>query len=89
MTALGPDRWRAVSPYLNEALEIASDERAAWLASIHARDAALADDLRTLLADHAALHESGFLERAVPGWAACGWPSAATAGSKAVRRSNC
>jgi serine/threonine protein kinase/Tfp pilus assembly protein PilF len=66
MTALGPDRWRAVSPYLNEALEIASDERAAWLASIHARDAALADDLRTLLADHAALHESGFLERAVP-----------------------
>ena len=66
MPPLSPDRWRAVSPYLDHALEIAADDRAAWLASIRARDAALAADLQTLLAEHDALHESHFLERAVP-----------------------
>ena len=64
--ALSPDRWRAVSPYLDEALEIATAERAAWLASIRARDAALAADLRLLLEEHETLHESRFLERVVP-----------------------
>ena len=33
MPPISPDRWRALSPYLDEALEIAADERAAWLAS--------------------------------------------------------
>ena len=66
MAALSPDRGRAVSPYLDEALEIATGERATWLASIAARDAALAADLRALLAEHEAVHESRFLERAVP-----------------------
>jgi serine/threonine protein kinase/tetratricopeptide (TPR) repeat protein len=66
MPALSPDRWRTVSPYLDEALELAPEERAAWLASIRARDAALAADLRLLIEEHAALHESRFLERAVP-----------------------
>jgi serine/threonine protein kinase/tetratricopeptide (TPR) repeat protein len=66
MPGLSPDRWRAVSPYLDEALDIATGERAAWLASIRARDEALADDLRLLLEEHEALHASRFLERAVP-----------------------
>ena len=66
MPALSADRWRAVSPYLDEALEMAAEGRAAWLASIRARDATLAADLSTLLADHEAVHESGFLERAAP-----------------------
>ena len=66
MPALSPDRWRAVSPYLDEALEIATVDRTAWLAGIRARDAALAADLGTLLADHDAVHEARFLERAVP-----------------------
>ena len=34
MPPLSPDRWRALSPYLDEALEIAAEDRAAWLASI-------------------------------------------------------
>ncbi len=66
MSALSPDRWRVVSPYLDEALEIATEERAAWLAAIRARDAILAADLRALLAEHEAVHESRFLERAAP-----------------------
>ena len=39
---------------------------ASWLASIRARDAALAADLGALLADHVEVHESHFLEQAVP-----------------------
>ena len=66
MPAVNPDRWRTLSPYLDEALEMTNGERAAWLASIHISNSALAADLRALLADHDALHESRFLERAVP-----------------------
>ena len=66
MPPLSADRWRALSPYLDEALDIASSQRAAWLASIRARDAVLAADLQLLLAEHEALHESHFLEGTVP-----------------------
>src|SRR4030095_4790062 len=59
------ERWRVLSPYLDEALEIVPDERAAWLASIATRDAALADDLRAMLAQHRTVHQSRFLARAV------------------------
>ncbi len=65
MPPFSADRWRVLSPYLDEALDIASDERAAWLAAIAARDATLADDLRAMLAQHRTVHQSGFLERAV------------------------
>ena len=47
---ISPERWRVLSPYLDEALEIEAAEQAAWLASISARDPALADDLRSMLA---------------------------------------
>jgi eukaryotic-like serine/threonine-protein kinase len=71
MPPLSADRWRTLSPYLDEALEIADRDRAAWLASICSRDAALGADLRILLAEHVAVHECGFLESAVlPGRAA-------------------
>src|SRR4029453_6417539 len=74
MPPFNADRWRVLSPYLDEALEIAPDEPADWLASIAARDAALADDLRSMLAQHRTVHESKFLERAVldPGHAPLG-----------------
>jgi eukaryotic-like serine/threonine-protein kinase len=65
MPPFSAERWRVLSPYLDEALEITPDERAAWLASIATRDAALADDLRTMLAQHRTVHQSRFLERAV------------------------
>jgi eukaryotic-like serine/threonine-protein kinase len=65
MPPINPERWRLISPYLDEALEIAANDRPAWLASISARDAALGADLRAILAQHQAVHESHFLERAV------------------------
>ncbi len=64
--SLSPDRWRIVSPYLDEALEIATEDRAEWLASICARDAALGVELKTLLSQHDSVLESRFLERPVP-----------------------
>ena len=65
MPPISPDRWRALSPYLDEALEIEAAEQAAWLATIAARDPALADDLRSILAGHKTVHDSGFLEGVV------------------------
>jgi serine/threonine protein kinase/tetratricopeptide (TPR) repeat protein len=66
MAPLSGDRWRALSPYLDEALELPTADRAAWLASIFARDTGLAVDLQTLLAEHDRVHASRFLEQAVP-----------------------
>lgn len=63
---LSADRWRALSPLLDEALDIASDRRPAWLASLSTRDASLADDLRRLLAEHDTVHRSHFLEMTLP-----------------------
>src|SRR5215218_7379834 len=63
---LSPDRWRALSPYLDEALEIAVDRRSAWLAAIQTRDPGIAADLQMLLAEQQAIHDSGFLEGAIP-----------------------
>jgi len=62
---IGPDRWGVLSPYLDTALDIPTENRIAWLGSIRARDAALAADLTALLREHDALHESKFLERGV------------------------
>jgi serine/threonine protein kinase len=60
------DRWRALSPYLDHALDLPGEERAAWLASLHAQDTRLAAQLESLLAEHAALDGSRFLERGSP-----------------------
>jgi serine/threonine protein kinase/tetratricopeptide (TPR) repeat protein len=65
MARLSADRWRTLSPYLDQALEIPGSERAGWLAGISARDAALGADLRRLLTDHEAVHASQFLEGAM------------------------
>src|SRR3954471_11134646 len=66
MPPFSPERWHAVSPLLDEALELAHDEQGPWLESVRARDASLAADLQSLLAEHEAVHESRFLECAVP-----------------------
>jgi serine/threonine protein kinase len=64
---LSPDRWRVLSPYLDEALEMTGAHRVAWLAAICARDSALGADLESLLAENDDLRASEFLERATPG----------------------
>jgi serine/threonine protein kinase/tetratricopeptide (TPR) repeat protein len=65
MAPLSADRWRALSPYLDEALEIPTGERGSWLASVFARDPRLAADLQKLLSEHDFVLESRFLEQPV------------------------
>ena len=60
-----PDRWRTLSPFLDQALELSTIERAEWLAAVSARDASLAVDLHALLSEHDVVRESGFLEQPV------------------------
>mgnify|MGYP005817525797 CR=1 FL=1 len=57
-----PDRWRALSPYLDHALDVPGDDRAAWLDSIADRDPDLAGHLRTLLDSHDRAGRDGFLD---------------------------
>jgi serine/threonine protein kinase/tetratricopeptide (TPR) repeat protein len=63
---LSADRWRTLSPYLDEALEIPTVDRGAWLEAIFARDPALARDLQKLLAERDLIDKSAFLEGAMP-----------------------
>lgn len=65
MTSESRNRWQAVSPYLDRALEIADDERGAWLDSLRAGDPALAADLEELLEERSALERERFLEGGV------------------------
>jgi serine/threonine-protein kinase len=60
--SLSPERWSVISPLLDEALDLAGEERPAWLASLRARDPALADEVESLLGDHGVLQQEGFLE---------------------------
>src|SRR6266852_1382838 len=62
MPAIGPEKWQALSPYLDQALEIAPAEREAWLATLRKQNPTLAADLRTLLKEHHALDEERFLQ---------------------------
>jgi serine/threonine-protein kinase len=64
-TRRDPDRWRALIPHLDRALELAPEERAPWLASLAADDAPLADELRSLLARYDAI-DAGFLSDGTP-----------------------
>src|SRR5688572_15137302 len=61
MPRVDADRWQVVSPHLDEALDLAEHERAAWLLSLRERDPALAADVETMLQQH----DDGFLEAAV------------------------
>lgn len=65
MRPIDPERWRILSPYLDQALDIDADQRAEWLAGICARDAALGRELKAMLAEHSIAHEVGFLSGAV------------------------
>ena len=63
---LDPARWRALSPYLDQALDMSREDRAAWLTAIRASDPALGADLERLLAEHDHLQRSRFLDPALP-----------------------
>jgi eukaryotic-like serine/threonine-protein kinase len=61
MPKLDPDRWRVVSPHLDEALELTDPERAAWLARLRLRDPALADDVGAMLQERSMASREAFL----------------------------
>jgi eukaryotic-like serine/threonine-protein kinase len=63
---LSDERWRALAPHLEGALELTREERDAWLATVRADDTALADDLEALLRQHDTLRQAGFLEGKAP-----------------------
>src|SRR5215469_3342699 len=62
MSKLSPDQWQALSPHLDEALEMTDDERSTWLSSLQSENPTLAYQLEILLREHRALSEEGFLE---------------------------
>jgi eukaryotic-like serine/threonine-protein kinase len=66
MAALDRERWLAVSPHLDRALEMDGTERGAWLDALDRDDPTLAADLRTLLGERDALSREGFLDGPPP-----------------------
>jgi serine/threonine protein kinase/Tol biopolymer transport system component len=62
MSKLSPDQWQALSPRLDEALEMTDDERSTWLSSLKSENPTLAYQLEILLREHRQLSEEGFLE---------------------------
>ena len=66
MATLDPERWAAVSPYLDQALELPEAERAPWLAHLRDRLPVIAADLDVLLEEHAAVSDEHFLEDNLP-----------------------
>jgi eukaryotic-like serine/threonine-protein kinase len=56
------ERWRLVSPHLDQALELAGEERQRYLAGLAGEDPALAADLELLLGEERALREEQYLE---------------------------
>jgi len=62
---LSPDWWQALSPYLDQALAMPEEERAAWLASLCEQNPALAAHLQTLLAEGGQQLPPGFQPYAV------------------------
>jgi hypothetical protein len=63
MFTLSPDQWQALSPYLDQALAMTDDARAAWLSSLGEQDPALAAQLGALLDEHRVLAQEVFWRR--------------------------
>jgi serine/threonine protein kinase len=61
MSALNPEQWQKVSPYLDQALTLTDEERTRWLADLRVKDALLAEQIQALLDDHRAANKEGFL----------------------------
>jgi serine/threonine-protein kinase len=62
MAPLSSQQWQVLSPLLDEALEMADEERLLWLSSLETENPALAIQLKTLLQEHQVLANERFLE---------------------------
>ena len=63
MLPLTKEHWQAVSPYLEQAIDLPPDQRGAWLDQLRLTNPALAEDVQGLLAEHEELNSKGFLEQ--------------------------
>jgi eukaryotic-like serine/threonine-protein kinase len=63
MSALSPEQWQEISPYLDHALSLSEEERAEWLRDFRTQRADLAGLLEKLLEEHRALAQEQFLEQ--------------------------
>jgi serine/threonine protein kinase len=61
-----PNDWREVSSYLDQALALDEDERAAWVKLLGESNPDIAGALQELLDEHKALAKEHFLEEPVP-----------------------
>src|ERR1041384_3929118 len=61
MLPLTPERWREVSPFLDQALSFENDERESWLNKLQSENPDLAELLRALLQEQCLLQEDNFL----------------------------
>jgi len=61
MAVIDQERWRALGPLLDEALDLSDSERETWLAELRARAPALAAEVETLLESESAAERSGFM----------------------------
>src|SRR5512132_2044965 len=61
MAAIDRDRWQQLEPLLDHALELADDERTAWLGNLRLCAPELAAEVVALLAGEAAADRRGFL----------------------------
>ncbi len=62
MPLLDPDRWRELSPYLDEALAMTEEDRQAWLAAVRKRNPETGALIGALLDEHRVLSNESFLE---------------------------
>ena len=62
MFPLSKDHWHALSPFLEQGMEMDRDERRVWLERVRETHPTLADDVQALLDEHEALDREGFLE---------------------------
>ena len=62
MAVIDRDRWRELSPLLDQALDLVGEERAAWLVELRSRSPQLAAEVTALLADEVEADRQGFLQ---------------------------
>ena len=67
MPPLSPDQWQVLSPYLDQALALPEEKRAAWLASLGEQNPELASQVQRLLEADRGLSQEGFLEQSPVG----------------------
>src|SRR3954447_13165811 len=63
MSPLSPEQWEVLSPYLDQALTLSTEECALWLQSLRAEKPEIADKLGGLLQEHRAANEEQYLEK--------------------------